>query len=207
VGEANIRNRGWVLDQAAFEGLLARFDSDSERAGEKYELIRCAIVKFFECRGCSSPHDLADETINRVARKIAAGAEVAEHSLSSFFYGVARNVYREQLRKPDNLTSHIDSISTLNHPLEDPEESRRRESDRLRSEKRLECLEECIGSLQEADRELILSYYDGAAKIESRKQMAESLGISLNGLRIRVHRIREKLERRITACLRQSAGG
>ena len=61
-------------------------------------------------------------------------------------------------------------------------------------------------SLEGLDRKLILSYYEGAAtKIENRKQMAESLGISVNGLRIRVHRIREKLEKCITACLGRPA--
>jgi len=203
---ANIRSKNWVLDKAAFDGLLARFDSDAERAAEKYELIRGAIVKFFECRGCISSHELADETINRVARKIAGGTEIAEHSLSSFFYGVARNIYREHLRKPDNNASHIDSISALDLPVEDPEETLERGSERLLSERRLECLEECLKSLEGLDRKLILSYYEGAAtKIENRKQMAESLGISVNGLRIRVHRIREKLEKCITACLGRPA--
>jgi hypothetical protein len=53
---------------------------------------------------------------------------------------------------------------------------------------------------------MILSYYEGKerVKIENRKRMAETLGVPMNSLRIRVHRIREKLENCLVNCLAQS---
>ncbi|HET9532865.1 MAG TPA: hypothetical protein VFQ92_21095, partial [Blastocatellia bacterium] len=52
------------------------------------------------------------------------------------------------------------------------------------------------------NRELILQYYDKekGAKIESRKQLAERLGISVNTLRMRALRIREYLQRCVENC-------
>ena len=50
--------------------MLAWLDSDRERAGQKYEEIRCGLIKIFVCQGCTDPEGLADETINRVIRKI-----------------------------------------------------------------------------------------------------------------------------------------
>lgn len=49
----------------------------------------------------------------------------------------------------------------------------------------------------------MLSYYEGkqGARIANRKRIAEELGMPMNGLRIRVHRVREKLEMCLINCL------
>ncbi|MBL8114745.1 MAG: hypothetical protein JNK60_17825, partial [Acidobacteria bacterium] len=48
---------------------------------------------------------------------------------------------------------------------------------------------------------LLLRYYqgDGASRIENRKALADELHVPMNALRIRVHRLRERLERCVTA--------
>ncbi len=61
----------WALTPEAFDTLLACLDRDRDRAAEKYEEIRNALITFFEHRGCLSPEEYADETINRVARRIS----------------------------------------------------------------------------------------------------------------------------------------
>src|SRR5215211_2074555 len=106
----SIVKKGWSLNQAAFDKLLTRFDPDPERAGQKYEQLRAGIIKYFECRGSAFPDELADETINRVARKVVEGAEIPESNFSSYFYGVARNVFKEHLRSPDMNTAAIDAL-------------------------------------------------------------------------------------------------
>ena len=58
------------LTQAAFDSLLEWLDPDRARSGEKYEKIRLRLIKIFACRGCSIPEELADRTIDRVARKV-----------------------------------------------------------------------------------------------------------------------------------------
>src|SRR5688572_31873943 len=56
------------------------------------------------------------------------------------------------------------------------------------------CLERCLDQLPPNDRAIIRTYYTGdtTIKIENRRQLAESLGIPINALRIRALRIREK---------------
>ncbi|HXG93203.1 MAG TPA: hypothetical protein VNN73_12685 [Blastocatellia bacterium] len=99
-----------------------------------------------------------------------------------YFYGVARNVLREYVKKRP--------IEPL--PLPDPP----REED-------YQCLERCLEQLTPKNRELVLEYYglEKKAKIGHRKQLAERLGIRLNALRIRMHRIRENLQRCMEKCL------
>jgi RNA polymerase sigma factor (sigma-70 family) len=197
------KKKGSTLTQAAFDKLLAQFDRDPERAGEKYEQIRVRIIKFFECRGSAFPQDLADETITRVAFKILEGADICDTNFSAYFYGVARNVFKEHLRSPDKSLLPIDLLPRRHHPTENPEEMIESRRMRQEIERQLECLETCIESLPQAARKLAIAYYEmeRSAKIEYRKQLAETLGLSTNSLRIRIHRIREKLEKCVDECI------
>ncbi len=63
-------------------------------------------------------------------------------------------------------------------------------------QRRIETLKGCLATLSERSRKLITQYYegDGAGKIKKRKELAVSLGLPLNALRIRACRLREKLE-------------
>ncbi|MFL6230009.1 MAG: hypothetical protein ACJ741_14655, partial [Pyrinomonadaceae bacterium] len=63
-------SKQWTLTRDAFEGLLTWLDSDREQAGKKYEDIRSSLIKIFTWRGVAEAEELADETINRVARKV-----------------------------------------------------------------------------------------------------------------------------------------
>jgi len=181
----------WELDQGAFDKLLAWLNPDPEQAGRKYEEIRSRLIKIFTSRGCTVPEDLADETFNRVAKKVPeiAGTYVGDRTL--YFYRVAHNIHLEYVRKK------ADPIPppAAEHPAE--------------LELQYECLEQCIQQLPPRSRELILQYYceEKQAKIDSRKSLAQRLGIALNALRIQAHRIRTSLEECVMDCLRQKAVG
>jgi RNA polymerase sigma factor (sigma-70 family) len=181
-------------------------DSDINGAGEKYEHLRRGLVKYFECRACVPALELADEAINRVARKLAEGAEIRDDSLSSYFYGVARNVFHEHLRSPDRNQGPVDSLSPHQHPAGNPIELIERRDAYIELETQLACLDACAEQLPPETRKMILSYYEGKqrARIENRRRIAEGLGVPMNSLRIRVHRIREKLEGCLVNCLAQS---
>jgi hypothetical protein len=70
-------------------------------------------------------------------------------------------------------------------------------------ERLLSCLEHCTGKLDSLNRNLILRYYMGKerVKIEVRRALAASLGISMNALSIRACRIRDKIEWCVRQCL------
>lgn len=181
------------LDQAAFDKLLAHLDVDRERAGENYEIIRRKLVRFFEWRGSVVPEDHADQVINRVAKKIDEGEKIRD--FKNYFYGVARMVFLESLKEQDKEAAALEHLPQPQTDVDKGDES----------EPRLECLEMCLRELTAENRELIIQYYrkERGAKIENRKALAEVLGIQLNALRIRAHRIKSKLEECINDCLSQ----
>src|SRR5215468_1188617 len=88
---------GFVLTKDSLDGLLARLDADRERAGEKYETLRLGLIRFFEWRGASTPVEHADETLDRVARKLHQGEEIRD--LPAFVAGVARFVFLEVVKQ------------------------------------------------------------------------------------------------------------
>ncbi len=190
------QRKAWGLNQVAFDKLLVQLDADRERAGEKYEIIRLKLVRFFEWRGSVFPEDHADEIINRVARRIDEGEEIRD--LKNYFYGVARLLFLETLKEQEKEAAALEQMPPLQIISEESDEQ----------EPRLECIEMCLRNLMAENRELIIQYYrmEKGAKIENRKALAERLGIPLNALRIRAHRIKAKVEECARECLKPFAG-
>jgi DNA-directed RNA polymerase specialized sigma24 family protein len=184
------------LTPEAFEALLRQLSPDRERAGELYEAIRHKLVRLFEWRGCAAPEDLADVTFNRVARRLAEGVELRSNDPYGYFCGVAHLVYKEVLRKAAREHQALASGEWPPPAAEEDEPS----------DARLECLRRCLAELPPDQRDLVLRYHQGnsdqgESNIRNRQQLAREVGIQLNALRIRVHRVRRKLESCVQACL------
>jgi len=201
-----IRKIEWVINEAAFSRLLALFDADAERAGEKYELMRSKLIKFFRGRGSRTPHELTDEVMNRLARRVDVGEEIRTETLAEYFYGVAHNVLRESLRNPETTFPSLETLPPSEHPKENPAQLSEQIQAKQEAERRLACLESCVEKLPLETRQLVISYYEEekGAKIGNRRRLAEAMGVPMNALRIRVHRIRAKLEKCVTECLSRS---
>jgi len=182
----------WSLTPEAFEKLLNAFSANRDEAGVQYEIMRRKLVRFFEWRKVESAQDYADETINRVARRIESG-EVIDN-LNGYFYGVARMVYLEALKDQERVVVSID---------DEPRVRDKKAPEPTESEPRVLCFDRCLDSLPPENRRLIVGYYqeERRAKIELRQELADSLQIPLNALRIRAHRIRVRLEQCITQCM------
>lgn len=196
------KQKQWTLDADAFEKLLAVFDPDRERAAERYELVRAKLISFFEYRGARDAEDLADETLNRVARRLAEGVVVSAAEVRNYVFGVARNVLREVWSAPAK-SQPLDELPAALEPHVDP----RVERD-AGEEARLECLGRCIATLTEEDERLIRQYHagDGRTRVDGRRSLAEQLGIEINALRIRAYRIRRELEHCMNRCLKRGSG-
>ena len=67
---------------------------------------------------------------------------------------------------------------------------------------RIDCLRHCLQRLPDEQRELVLRYHQESDHIRSRQTLSQELGIPMNALRIRVHRVRRKLEECVHECLR-----
>lgn len=176
------------LTKEEFDRLLAWLDDDRERAGAIYETIRWRLIKIFARRGCWEAENLADRTINRVATKIESISAEYTGNPALYFYGVARKIHHEYLRLHQRPLPGFASIPNLFE------------------EEEYDCLDQCLESVNVEDRDLILRYYleDKRNKIDYRKQLATELGIALNALRIRAHRIRKPLKKCVQDCVQRS---
>jgi RNA polymerase sigma factor (sigma-70 family) len=178
-----------VPTQQEFESLLSWLDPDPERAGEKYETIRRALIKIFTARQCLDAEDLADETINRVTSRLAEIRESYVGDPALYFYRVARLILLEKKHGSQAAPPSLPPES-----LEDPQDV----------EHRYTCLEKCMAELEPQSRELIQQYYlqDRSLKIYTRVRLANQMSLKPHVLRVRVHRIREKLRKCVEECLR-----
>jgi DNA-directed RNA polymerase specialized sigma24 family protein len=185
----------WSLTPEAFSKLLASFDPDRERAGEKYELVRSGLVSFFEWRGAPFPEEHADETINRVARKLDEGDHISDPF--TYVYGVARMLLLEIHKEREKERAALAQLPQRHPPTPGVGE-------KDEAELRFSCLERCLDGLSDESRDFMRQYYEGekSVKIEGRKRLAERLGIPLNALRLRARRIRGKLEICVNECMK-----
>jgi DNA-directed RNA polymerase specialized sigma24 family protein len=182
----------WILTKESFEALLAWLDADPEAAARKYEQIRTRLIKIFACRGCPEPEDLADETIDRVARRLPDIESTFVGEPARYFYGVANKIHLEYLRRkpPPPLP-----------PPAPPGE------DEDQDERQYECLDRCLDKLTTNNRQMFVEYHreQGQAKIDHRKRLAEQFGFAMNALRIRVCRIRATLFECVQKCVHAAA--
>jgi len=176
-----------MLTQESFDQLLLWLDGDRERAGQRYEELRLRLIRKFARRGCPVAEELADQTIDRVVGKVGQIADGYVGDPALYFYRVAQYVFLEYVRKQPNPL-----------PLPPPEPGRSNEIER-----RHNCLDRCLDGFDGNARTLILHYYsdERRAKIDRRAALARDLGISVNALRMRAHRIKLELQRCIDGCL------
>jgi len=172
----------------AFAKLLNWLHPELEKAGEKYETIRLRLIGVLVGRGCHEAEDLADETINVVAARIDWLIQNYQGDPSPYFYGVAKNIFREYDKKRKRPP-----------PAPPPP------PDVTEIERECACLERCLKvQLTAIEQRVVLLYHEKMRreKIIQRRQLAEELGISINALRIRVHHLHLKLRPCIEQCLK-----
>jgi DNA-directed RNA polymerase specialized sigma24 family protein len=181
-------NKDWVLSQESFDALLDWLAPERDEAGRKYEEIRARLIKIFTCRGCHEPEELADETINRVTDRLPEIQSRYKGEHARYFYGVAKKVHLEYRRRKQPQADAMPGVDSNEIEIQ------------------FRCLEQCLDHLSAENRNLVLQYYqlERKAKIDQRKALAKGLGIRLNALRIRAHRIRLTLQECVRKCVDQN---
>ena len=188
-----------VIPPEGFNEVLAWFNPDRELAGAMYVQLRNDLFKLFNWAGCSDPEGLTDEAFDRVARKVHDVAPGYDGNPKHYFVAVARNLIKEDLKKVKKQVSLEDIEPAAREtvpPEQEPADTRR------------ECLRSCLAVLSVEKRKLIMNYYakEKQAKIDDRARLARQLGMTLDALRVSVHRIRRTLEKCIEECLDQKDG-
>jgi DNA-directed RNA polymerase specialized sigma24 family protein len=187
-------HRSAAVTPSAFARLLAWLDDGADTRGESYVALRRRLVWYFERRSSRSADELADETLDRVARTLATEA-VAVRPPGRYCFVVARFVLLGDLRRERRRRQL--QVDASWHASVHAEPGTGEAEARTAREARLDALDRCQRGLEPAARALIREYYEdaGAARIERRRALAERLGITGNALSIRVWRIREELVR------------
>ena len=177
----------------AFEGLLLALDPDRHRAGERYETLRRKLVRLFGWRGCRDSEECADETLDRVARRLDRGEAVDQ--ARAYCFGVARRVLLEWHKERAKEDAALGGASVPQRPDD---------ASAARTEARIACLEKCLDELPAPSRALIIEYYQGPGRVhqQGRKVLASRLGLSDTALKARAHRIRVELEGCLGRCLK-----
>jgi len=125
----------------------------------------------------------ADETMDRIARRIEQGATIT--NFQGFMFGVARRVVIEALKKREKEQKLLNYLSQAKpyHPCNHREYLMAR-------------IDASLLMIPPTGRRLLIAYYaPGDDKnMKLRRELAQREGISLNALRVRVHRLRAMLE-------------
>ena len=196
-----------MIDQPdVLETLLSWLAPDKEQAGRVYERLRRKLVELFARRGVPTLfwHELADETLDRIGRKLAEGETIQNPEPMAYAFGVARFVliefWRRQHRRIQSETQ-LDDLS----PRDLVEIAAK---DGLRVEQQetelwLECLGAALKALPPEDESLMRNCHhdDPRQQAANRHQAAERLDWEENSLRVHLHRIRLVLQRKVRACV------
>ena len=169
-----------VLHQSDLDALLAWLAPGREQAGEKYEFIRHRLLRYFEGRHCVPPDEYVDETIDRVARRVAAGEQIKSPDPFRYFYGVARNVCLEGRKHQPFVQRVSEAMAAVD----------------LASPPELSYWKTCWAALTPREQELLEAYY-----LDVREELVAREGITPNALRLRVFKVKRKLRACISCCL------
>jgi DNA-directed RNA polymerase specialized sigma24 family protein len=176
-----------------FSRLLDWLDSGVDSCGERYLEMRRRLIAYFERRNCQFADDLADETLDRIARTLHRDGTIAVTPQARYCYVVARFVFLEDMRR-QRWRLRLPTLEST-----DDESSFEYRASR---EERLEFLDRCLQELRPDQRALIVEYYrdTGRKKIERRRDLAKRLSITANALGNRASRLRASLEARMAQC-------
>jgi len=180
-----------TLTAEAFGKFLRWLSDNDEMAIREYQVIRTKVVRYFTHKGCLDPDDLFDKTVDIVVGKMDTCEQYS--SPLAYCYGVAKNVWRQDLRERRSVTLDENVASPIH-------------ADADIHEQELKCLEQCLDLLPPGDRDIVIRYHQGQShdKIEARKRLADGLG-GLNVLRIKMCRIRKDLRVCVAECFQRSA--
>lgn len=171
--------------------LLAALDPDRALAAEKLLLLRRKLLKFFAWKRTPFPDELVDETLDRVARRLAEGETIRSLDPGVYVHGVARNVLRESWSRPRLVRGPEPALASS------------AEAEQALAERRSRCLDRCLARMPAESRRLLLAYYqsDGGTKAASRQRLAADLQVSRGNLRLKLHRLRVELQGCVRSCL------
>ncbi len=185
IEHARMATQKMDINDESFERLLQRLEPDLRDSKARYDHLRFKMMKFFWWKRCEDPEGLADETISRIVKHLIAGTEIREPY--PFIYGIAINVYREYVKEQIKKESLIQQAPDESAPTESLQD----------------CRTHCLQKLSPDSLELLERYY---LKTEDRESLARQLNLTLNALRLQIHRLKKELRTCYAECRRKLHG-
>lgn len=172
-----------------FETFLPWLDLEGDAPGTGYVRMHRKLVYYFERAGCPTPGECADETLDRAAKK----ARTPVKNPPAFCFAIARFVLMECRRRAAGKPQKpLDGQSTV---AADGGDAQAGDTDHLK--RRAGCTRKCLREWVATDRLLFLRYrLAPRPRRENRQKLARRRGLTLNALRIKMHR----MERQLLAC-------
>lgn len=165
--------------------LLEIRSSDQDEAGVAYNELRNSLVRFFRIKGDSDPDEAADLTLDRAAVKMPK--DIAAEHLTGYCFGVARFIFLERLKRRKKNNEAADEFyrhRNLSANVQDGDDE-------------FLIFRECFEKLASSEKLFLSGYFvdlPSAELEESRRQMCQKNNITLNNLRLKVFRLRQRLE-------------
>ena len=188
-----------IITKNSFEALLEWLDPNRDEAALRFEQIRSGLIRMFVSKGLMDAEFYADQTVDRVIKRLP---EIRDNYIDQpvkYFHGVARNILREAARRKEIPTDVLPECLPRGGVIDSELAG---------------CLRKCLRSMPQDKYELIYDYhvYDGHKKIDSHREMADERSISIGALRTRVHHVRAALEECVRKCMNlprneRAAGG
>src|SRR4029453_3230559 len=91
--------KDWIETPRSFHSLLSWLDEGVDRDGERYLDMRRRLVAYFDRKRTRAPDELADETLNRVSRRLEEEGAITDTPPAGYCYIVARFVFLEYARR------------------------------------------------------------------------------------------------------------
>lgn len=169
------------LSPGTWSVLLECLGPDEAHAAEEYVRIRRRVELVLGRRGIADARSVADEVLDRTAAYLTrTGEGIRSRDRATLFEVVSRNTARE-VRRRRAREAEADAEFERQH---------RDASD----DRQMTALAHALAELPARDRRVVLAYYDGqGASRDQRARLAKHLRTSVPTLRVRVHRIRERL--------------
>ncbi len=147
-------------------------------AADRYEQLRWRLVRLFRWERCVDADTLADEALDRLARRLAENEPIGR--IESYLFGIARLLLREEAARNIRQRTKLAELGRDPTRLSIPA-----------SEELAERLNRCLATLEPDQRRLLLAYYED----KQRERLAVELSLTMNALRNRELRLRERLEK------------
>lgn len=185
----------WQLTEQSFRCLLGALHREESYAIERYQRLHGRLILFFMRHRTSCPEDLADEVLNRLARKVSEG--LAIESIEAYSLGIARMVAHEkqvQIQREQRMhREFVRNESTRDYTYYEGDAA-------------FEAMEEQLIALPDATRSILARYHTGSgvSRIRERKRLANELGIGIGTLRKRIFDMQAQLRMKLISRLRHT---